>query len=184
MSILLELFDRKVEWEPLLNQREAFSAQFIINELTYEVHLDGQWAADIKLHDPEEEFRDAWDVHFSVSGTADADYYSHDGITGTGNAILVFSTVIEIINHAIESKNIQTLVFGANNKEPTRVKLYNRMAAYFAKNGWRYIDDREIHKRRPDTILELDRAVVYILTKHPRPVTESILLELFDKHAD
>ena len=170
MSILLELFDRATDWELLLNQRELFKAQFVINELKYEVVMDGRWTPDIELINPPELFNDIWEINFTVSGTANMDYYSQDKITGTGNAILVFSTVVDIVSHAVGSRNIQTLNFSADNSEPTRVKLYHRMATYFAKNGWRYIGSEEIRARSASQQSRYSMSVSdYILTKHPKP---------------
>jgi hypothetical protein len=133
----------------------------------------------VELGEPYERFDDIWEITFIVHS---ANLFSNEKITGTGNAILVFSTVIDIISHAVDSKNIQTLTFSANHDEPTRVKLYDRMAAVFAKKGWRYIDDREITARSDSRhAFGGTGSSSYILTKHPRPVTESILMELFDR---
>ena len=168
MSILLELFDRKVEWELLVDTRSIYRAQFIIDELTYEVALDGKWIPDRKLSNPDELFNDIWEITFIMFDNKK--YFSNEKITGTGNAILVFSTVIDIISHAVDSKNIQTLTFSANHDEPTRVKLYDRMAAVFAKKGWRYIGTDEI-RARSDAILRVNS--YYLLTKHPKPAQQA-----------
>lgn len=172
MSILLELFDRTVKWELLIDTRSIFRAQFIIDELTYEVYLDGKWTPDIELDGPHEVFRDAWEIHFAMSDHKN--HFSDEKITGTGNAILVFTTVIEIVSHAVDSKNIQTLSFTATSDEPSRVKLYDRMVKKMISNGWRYIDDQEI-KARSDagrgSIGEMTH--MFILTKQPKPAQQA-----------
>ena len=168
MSILLELFDKTVEWEILHDTRKELLVHFIIGELTYEVNIDSKWTADIELYEPHEVFRDAWEIHFAVSDHEN--YFSDEQITGTGNAIVVFTTVLEIVSHAIDSKNIQTLSFTATSDEPSRVKLYDRMVKKMISNGWRYIDDQEI-KARSDagrgSIGEMTH--MFILTKQPAP---------------
>jgi hypothetical protein len=46
-------------------------------------------------------------------------------ITNTGDAWGVFSTVIDIIKHAINESNFDIIVFEADKKEPSRVRLYS-----------------------------------------------------------
>ena len=53
-------------------------------------------------------------------------------ITGTGNEIKVFSTVVDIIQNWISRNPNEQLVY-ISAKEPSRVKLYRRMVNSFAK---------------------------------------------------
>lgn len=167
MSILLELFNKTVPWEKLLDLRNTFTAQFVIDELTYIISLDGKWTSNIELDNPYEFFDDVWEIHFAVTGD---DHFSSDKITGTGNAIRVFSTVMEIIGHTVDSKNIQSLTFAADNEEPTRVKLYDRLATYFSNNGWRYISDKELTARSESSYDDGGLgSSYYLLTTQPPP---------------
>ena len=171
MSILLELFDRKVEWEILLDTRSAVRAQFVLGELVYEVTIDGQRSMNIELEEPHEMFDDIWEIHFALHGHIDQrTFHSSTKVTGTGNSILVFSTVIDIIKYAVESKNIQTLNIIADADQPTRVKLYKKMALHFSENGWRYIGNEEIYARSSERQrMKRGDYDSNILTKHPKP---------------
>lgn len=51
------------------------------------------------------------------------------GVEGSGDEIMVFSTVIAIIRKFMnKNPSLKNLVFSAKLSEPSRVKLYNRMA--------------------------------------------------------
>lgn len=48
--------------------------------------------------------------------------------TGTGDEVRVFATVIDIVRDFVKNHHVIALTFAAADKEPSRVKLYNRMA--------------------------------------------------------
>ena len=52
-----------------------------------------------------------------------------DTVTGSGDSRKVFGTVIEIVKDYVSQHNPEILVFAANNAEPSRVRLYNALAA-------------------------------------------------------
>jgi hypothetical protein len=181
MSILLELFKQTVPWE--IHNESAFSAEaeFTIDGLKYEVLLDGGSHNLVQLENPYEEL-DVWEISFVVSGTIarnngadDERFTGTSDITGTGNALLVFSTVIEIINHFISTRNgLDSISFSAHQNEPTRIKLYNRMAQYYAKKGWRYISNEEIEARNETPYKPGGKNTnYYILTKQPKPAMQA-----------
>lgn len=68
-------------------------------------------------------------------------------ITGTGNSIKIFSTVKKILETTL-TKFIKTsdnfVEFGAEKKEPSRIKLYDRIAPIVGNilgNNWNYVSD-------------------------------------------
>lgn len=64
-----------------------------------------------------------------------------DGITGTGDAFRVFSTVIRIIKKALYNHDeINILHFESSGKEPSRGKLYLR----FSKDVNKYLPDWDL----------------------------------------
>lgn len=66
-----------------------------------------------------------------------------DKITGTGNAFKVFSTVLNIMKKELkEHPNISKIVFASEEKEKSRVKLYN----HFVDNIEKYLLDWKLKK--------------------------------------
>lgn len=61
--------------------------------------------------------------------TRDKDGQVKDTITGTGDSRKVFGTVINIVKEYVNSNNPEILVFAASNAEPSRIRLYNALAA-------------------------------------------------------
>lgn len=60
-------------------------------------------------------------------------------ITNTGNEFQVFSTIVDIVAKLITSKSYRQITFASDLKEPTRVKLYDRMVSRIASRfpGWK-----------------------------------------------
>ena len=176
--LLMELFTKAVDfkWSPGVSTKQ--SADFTIDGLIYTVYMtvmsDSRSEAEFELISPHEVFNDVWEITFDVSTSTSWRDINLDHITGTGNAIAVFSTVIAIIQDAINRNHITNLHFSADNSEPSRVKLYDRMSKYFAKQGWRYINDKELNTRSEydDNSNNFEAGQgnsVYLLTKQPHP---------------
>lgn len=167
---ITELFNRAAKWQYDWNMSDRVRASFEIidddeQEFQYSVYFDGKYNVEIALGGPTESFKDVWDVTFSMTSHGE---WEKDDITGTGNAIIVFSTVIEIIKDVTANWNIQNLTFSA--AESSRSKLYHRMAKQFVGKGWRYIDDREIKARSdPDPQAYGSEPAKFLLTKQPHP---------------
>lgn len=168
---LTELFTQATQWEYKINQPDKIVASFKIDPYIYRVYMNkdlGRLAPPaIELGGPTETFEEIWSVTFSVSDPSlpGSEGMEMDDITDTGNAIAVFSTVIDIIETTVEQYNIPNLYF--TSEEPSRTKLYNRMSKQFTKKGWRYIDHKEINARSsgPDT----QGVHLFLLTKQPHP---------------
>jgi hypothetical protein len=162
---LMELFTQPIQWEYDTHKNDRIAASFIIDDFKYRVYMGYDSSGSFGLGGPEEIFPKMWEVSFSiapVTSLGDGDGEADD-ITGTGNAIKVFSTVIDIIQTTAENLDIQHLFFTAD--EPSRIKLYDRMASYFATKGWRYVADQEIRARSGG---EQD-GNLYLLTKQAHP---------------
>jgi hypothetical protein len=72
-----------------------------------------------------------WWVSFAHMDPEDGEH-STDIVPVGDNAISVLATVYDIIKDVIRKKSVKMLVFSA--KEPSRVKLYSRMAKRFNPN--------------------------------------------------
>ena len=74
-----------------------------------------------------------WEIHFHKDDDqADDDVEAHSGITGTGDAFRVFATVFEIIKDIIKYGKPEILSIKSKADEPSRTKLYKRLAKKFA----------------------------------------------------
>lgn len=167
---LTELFTRVSQWEYEEHKPRRIRASFNIGDYVYRVYMDTTETSAspaFTLGGPVESFPQIWDITFSVSpitGRGDG-WGEEDDITGTGNAIAVFSTVIDIIQETVKSHNIQNLYFTAH--EPSRIKLYDRMAKHFESKGWRYLNNSEINARGDGVSMTQEHS--FLLTKQPHP---------------
>lgn len=111
-EIINELFIQPVTWRMTRDKSHTKSYSFTVNEIPYSVDL-----MKTSLQD------NTWGVGFDITSNDDNDYK----ITNTGNATIVFATVIDIIKSFISQHNPDSLQFVADIMEPSRVKLYRRM---------------------------------------------------------
>jgi hypothetical protein len=104
-------------------------AYFEINNKQYLVYfelMDVLWVE--RTLNIELDLEDVWMIEFSRSGIiADKSIGGNRaGITGTGDAYEVFSTVLKCINEFKSRRNTDAFIFTAS--EPSRISLYNRMS--------------------------------------------------------
>jgi len=165
------LFSKSLEWKYKHNDPRHIIVEFSIDEYNYLVELrSGDGDFDVALGNPEEHLVGVWEVSFTQYSSREG---PKDHITGSGNALPILTTVMEILAHVIKDRNIQTISFTADNTEPSRVKLYHRLAKQFEKKGWRYIDHKEQNAR--SGLEDEDDAAAgrgysfFILTKQPQP---------------
>lgn len=71
---------------------------------------------------------DPWEIVFTYNTS---DGKQHEGIVGTGDAIKVFATIIDIIRSFIQKEHPKGFVFAG--KEKSRHKLYDRLAKMLAR---------------------------------------------------
>jgi hypothetical protein len=107
-EFLSELYDRP---EPFVwinrphSNAEVVSAEFKVNDTEY------VWYATQNMEEPK-----SWDIEFQ-------DTVLGYGITGKGNAAVVMSTVLDIMDFFIRRVGATKLTFSAD--EPSRKKLYS-----------------------------------------------------------
>lgn len=138
---LLELFDKPAKsWK----KTPGGNKFFIDDDGPYTVHF---MPADSENFTPDENVIEWIDSQFP-NHTPMIDYLvfyykmSAD-ITGIGQPYKVFSTVLMIARQHIAANNLDFMVFAAKEIEPSRVKLYRRMAkilgtdyrSYYAGEG-------------------------------------------------
>ena len=108
-EIITELFDKTAEWKWVIQDNGRWQANFQIGDIRYYVYCNGAYNCSI-----------SFDAH--VPGMA-----MTAGITGTGNAYEVFSTVMKIIVDFVKERNPESFAFESTKHNPSRVKLYRRM---------------------------------------------------------
>jgi hypothetical protein len=115
--ILNELFNQPLPWKwdkASSGDGEEYAA-FSTETTPYHVSFVRHDGADAEA--------DVWSVEFGVDGvTPDKSM----GVTGTGDAAIVFATVVDIIRAFMRTHRAIFLVFSAGGI--SRVKLYDRMA--------------------------------------------------------
>lgn len=110
---LSELFQPgKKNWSWRFRGSEEASAEFNINGLEY------QFYAYTHPSTP-----GVWEIEFKVANAGR--HSTKFGLTGTGNAAEVMSTVTDIMREFLQQHRIESLVFTA--AEPSRQALYKRM---------------------------------------------------------
>lgn len=111
-EFVTELFQPGKKWQWRFRGSEEASAEFNIGDIEY------QFYAYTHPSTP-----GVWEVEFKI---ANADKHSTKfGLTGTGNAAEVMSTVTDIMREFLQQHRIESLVFTA--AEPSRQALYKRM---------------------------------------------------------
>lgn len=120
-EFITELFNQTAPyyWAEWATKEAGYMrAEFEVDELKYIVNF-------IDL-----DRKNSWEVNFSAKGNYD--------LTGTGNAFIVFSTVGKILKEWILKEHPRLFVFSADAKEPSRVKLYDKLSLIIRKEtGYR-----------------------------------------------
>ena len=143
---LFELFGQSAPYE-LHKIDDGWEGQFDVisprlGEITYQVRLElsapvsdqaeqfYDRATDWQKHDSlDDAFADhpSYGVEFAIENPDAVGLDSHFNISGTGNAYLVLSTVMSIIQEVVQKTNPVELWFSAS--EPSRRKLYDRIVS-------------------------------------------------------
>lgn len=117
-EIINELLDQSAEWNIKESNEHKYVAEFMVNEYRYVFDASG-W-----------DYRGfttpvvKWEVSFGMDRTLKK--------TGTGNEFLVFATVKNILLAFINQYKPQFFWFSSTQEEPSRVRLYRRMADQIA----------------------------------------------------
>ena len=173
---IVELFTQSLPWDFKIRKNGEPAAWFEVYDEKADINrkyvvdfskwIDNHESPPFQLGGPHETFNGVWEISFAIET-----YQGNqvDRITGSGNAIAVFSTVIDIIETMVSNHSIENIYFTSETSEPSRIKLYDRMAKHFSnKAGWRYIDHKELVSRSTDG--DDNRFIRhYLLTKQPHP---------------
>lgn len=152
--IINELFNKVADWDyedVQMEYGEAVTAAFIIQdkdgvEQKYEVQFE-EMADEDDLTNMDTPFLPntggVWELNFVSSVVGGRFNIKTNKITGSGNELLVFATVLDIINKATGDHNINNITFGASDREPSRVKLYHRLMKRLS-NSWDIIPPAKV----------------------------------------
>src|SRR6056297_1595780 len=128
-EFIAELFNRPARWKLKVNDSDLLT--YVSNNIGKEKTL----SVDFVSHKND----GAWDVQFDVDGSSD--------VTGLGDEIVVFSTVLDIMKDFVNRVDADKIKFdGAKGKEDgdSRVKLYNRLIKKFASShGYKLVNKKE-----------------------------------------
>jgi len=112
--LVLELFDSAVPFNLEHVEVNVLRATFSVNGKQYKVHI----------YTDDEMGMEDWIIEFSLKRQIT--------ITGTGDELAVFSTIQEIIYKFIARREPESFSFSSTDHEPSRVRLYTRMAKKIA----------------------------------------------------
>lgn len=142
---LFELLDMPLPWK-WIRKLKSWDASFSVNDKKYFVRFT--------IAAP-----NTWEMYFWLYGARrhanELGLVSKTGldITGTGDAVKVFSTVKSILEAFIKTVNPDDIFF-TSDEEPSRVKLYDRFMLLFRSRGY------NVHRSKDE-----DDEVVYHITK-------------------
>lgn len=112
---ITELFDQpSIKWKWDYKSVSEAEATFVVGDIQYRFYAYTSSGAPT-----------SWDVEFRVEGGDNVS--NRFGITGTGNAAIVMSTVVAILKEFLQiyKNKVTKLTFSA--KERSRIDLYARM---------------------------------------------------------
>lgn len=151
---LFELFDKKADWEWVYMNDVNAEAVVTIGDHTYEIVIQEDDADDfivglkmdrkpipkwLQMISDDIENSQMYNIVFlqQKTGPNGKPVISYD-LTGTGNVYAVFSTVLDIMREYERNFNVDWWTFNA--KEPSRRRMYDRLASRFGSEVFT-IDD-------------------------------------------
>ena len=122
--LLKEMFDNILpwEWDDAQTSGTHMEASFVVGDLLYGIEFQVDSIG-------------AWDIQFGSSERG-GQAAPKNNITGTGQSMAVFATVVDIVKNFIDEVDPDEMSFTAKKSEPSRVALYNRMLKMFPKDKW------------------------------------------------
>lgn len=120
--LLFEIFNKTLPWEWDRKQytNTNMVAYFQVDGAEYNVEFDSIG-------------ENHWSCEF---GRSVGDNAPVSTITGTGNQYAVFATVVDIVKEFMSQNDPDQLMFSAASKEPSRIRLYDRMLKMFPKDQY------------------------------------------------
>lgn len=127
--LLREMFDKVLPWEWIQHDQGEDVARFDLSDKTgYTVTFEKQHGR-VGM--------DNWSASFERYEIGANNRLSNSAkITGTGQSMSVFGTVVDIVKDFMKSKDPNQLMFTADKQEPSRVALYRRMVKMFPSNKY------------------------------------------------
>lgn len=133
--LLIEVFDNPLKYEITTSGGASYVGDFDVGDTNYEFEAHQTSGG---VDDPD---------YYTIEFTANTNNRTSQGITNTGNALQVFATIKAMVSEFIKLNNPEAILFTA--KEPSRVKLYDRMAKLFVAIGFRLdVDDSGQHSKQ------------------------------------
>ena len=126
---LLELFDSPTQYNWTKKTDTLWKGEFKAGESLF------RFTADFRNHDEQDGM--IWEIFFKDE-TADGNKYE---ITNSGNEVAVFSTVFAMLKEFAGTVQPDLILAGAAIKEPSRVKLYSRMAKRAGLVGYAFAEE-------------------------------------------
>jgi len=127
-EFLLELLNSKYDWPGLESGNNLVLAKFEDDSgQEIVVHCSRYTGPD-----------DLWEVEFTRDG-------AHH-MTGGGDAIKVFSTVLDIVHEFCDAKDPHYITFSSKVGDASRVKLYKRLAKKVEAFGYKDISDTAVEE--------------------------------------
>lgn len=120
--LLNEVLDNPLKWERTQSGGTSYIADFDIGDINYELEAH---ETDGGIDDPD---------YYTIEFTANIGNKATQEITKTGNSLQVFATITAMIKEFIKLNNPAAILFTA--KEPSRAKLYDRLAKLFVSAGF------------------------------------------------
>ena len=138
------MFDKVLPWE--WDDKESS-----------DTHMEAEFYIDDALYviDFQVDSIGAWDISFGRSekrGRAPP----QTEITGSGQSMAVFGTVVDIVRAFIADVDPDEMSFTAKNSEPSRVALYKRMMKMFPEDKW-YTEVTELTNATHYTIMTKEK---------------------------
>jgi len=178
-SLLLELFDTKAKPIVWSKVRNSYVSSFTTkNNKNYNVNIamsddiysylgqdyDEEDIEYVPL-DNDKKFKQyvhknkqvpVWDVTFEdadLSPVGNGEKKSSFGITGSGDAVEVFSSVVNILRDFVTNHPAESKIIAFTASEPSRIKLYNRMSATLGSElGYSVFQYRDITSLATPTV--------------------------------
>ena len=112
------------------------------NEKTHRYMFELDDGTEVKVNFARSPREDKWQMDFNRNISGDYDNYFDDGdefaLTGEGDAFRLFATILEILRDFVNRVRPHIVHFSADDREPSRIKLYDRMIKRFTnKMGYR-----------------------------------------------
>ncbi len=135
---LLELFNKPGHYKWYKKTSTLWKGEFKLGGITY------GFTSDFLTHHEDEGV--TWEVFFTIETPRidDAGHIQSKFLASeTGNEVEVFSTVLAMLTDFASNVQPDLIMVSASLKEPSRIKLYKRMAKRAGLMGYKLLEDYE-----------------------------------------